>query len=102
MSFGVKCNYCGNIINVNDFFYSDFKLKESDERGIGSDNAHEAYKVVSCGKCQNEINVIVRIIEYPIECFQNPYFDIEGGVFMNKPFWGWCIEELMTKSLFIT
>lgn len=102
MSYDVKCCICGSVIHVNeDFSASDFEVVESEEKGMGTENTHEASMVVQCKKCSNDITVTVDFYEYPVGNFdcQNKEVTADGGILVIEPNLNNCIDDLIAKSL---
>ncbi|MBS4912590.1 MAG: restriction endonuclease [Veillonella sp.] len=83
----IQCCNCNKTysIGISSFEKESYVYKEGTEDGMGAEISHEFYSCYVCDKCQNEMEVLIRAFEYPVDVLS--YFDSKSSdcVILKEP-----------------
>ena len=81
----VKCAHCGEVFTVEgeDFFY-DWEVEGFSEREMGTEIEHTSYELVSCPQCDSDIEVELKVWEYPEGQYEAEDIECEEGKILEN------------------
>lgn len=81
----VKCAHCGEVFMVegDDFFY-DREAEDFSEREMGTEIEHTSYELVSCPQCDSDIEVDLKVWEYPEGQYEAEDVECEEGEILEN------------------
>lgn len=81
----VKCAHCGEVFTVEgeDFFY-DWEVEGFSEREMGTEIEHTSYELVSCPQCDSDIEVELKVWEYPEGLYEAEDIECEEGKILEN------------------
>lgn len=77
----IRCDSCGELFSLDagemDFDWQGGVVDE--DRGMGCEMEYESKESCECPNCNNQIDLTLRVWEYPVGVFNYQDIDIEGG-----------------------
>lgn len=82
----IRCNNCGELFSFDaDDMNFDWEGSVVDDRGMGYEMEYDSQETCECPNCQSQIDLTLRVWEYPMGAFNYQDIDIEGGE-IDTPF----------------
>ncbi|WXG46134.1 MAG: hypothetical protein WED05_05635 [Candidatus Atabeyarchaeum deiterrae] len=73
--FKVECGNCRSHVELEAYYDG---VVEVDDREMGTENLHEWSGEIECPSCGNLLEVVYRVWEYPVMCFNTDETECEG------------------------
>ena len=79
----IRCNTCNHEIRVR----SDCLTHDTVpyERDMGEEIEHDFFSELSCENCNSQINIRIKVFEYPVGVHNYNNYECDGGEFVNPP-----------------
>ncbi len=76
----IRCDKCGELFSFDaDEMNFDWEGGVVDDRGMGYEMEYDSQESCECPHCKSQIDLTLRVWEYPVGAFNYQDIDIEGG-----------------------